>query len=114
MDDLIPMGKVFNSASSDIDIEVNIILLEAKFRVINEVVLPLCSCDLLTVQALITQERFTDAKITITTEQEAAAQSVHFFAHKDALITSSPILQKCRVPPAALQCPTLNQRCSKK
>ena len=88
------MDHIFNSASSDINIEVKMILLEAKFGVINEVVIPPCSYDLLTVQALITQERFNDVKITITTEQEAEAQPVHFFAHKDILVTKSPVIAK--------------------
>ena len=80
-------------ASSDIDVEVKMILLEAKFRVISEVALPPCSCDLLTTQALTTQERYTDVKITITTEQEATPP-VHFFAHKDVLVARSPVLAK--------------------
>ena len=99
--DLEGLATHFKSVSSDIAVEVKVIFLEAKFKVINEVVLPPCGCDSLTTKALekFTNEK-TDVKIFITSEQdrslkdEGSAPPVQFFAHKDVLVTRSPVFAK--------------------
>ena len=85
--------SIFTDVSSDLAVEVKIILLEAKFKFVNEVVIPPCSCDWLTMQDLITQERLTDVKITITAKQKAA-KPLCFFAHKAVLVARSPVFAK--------------------
>ena len=86
------------NSSEEIDVEVKIIFLEAKFKAINEVVLPPCCHDSLTTKAL---DKFTNekiVKITITTEQDQSFKeqeaTVHFFAHKDVLMARSPVFAK--------------------
>ena len=81
------------SSDVDVDIEVKIILLEVKFKVVNEVVLPPCSCDSLTMQGLLTKERLTDVKITIM-PQKKGSKPVHFFAHESVLGARSPVFAK--------------------